>query len=289
MRFQVWAPSTLSEAVNILSNQENTSLYAGSTDLLVKIKNGVLKPAGIVCLNKVAGLNTVEFMPGRGLTIGPLVTHAQIASHAVVNKYFTALSQACNTVGSPQIRNLGTVAGNLANASPAADTAPALLALGARVVMLGVRGRREIGLAELFKGPGLTVLERGELIEQIFVPEYGRRVRSVYLKLGRRKALEIAVCSVALAGTPAGEHWKNVSLALGAVAPTPILAKGAGVLLEQNKWSGSTIDQAVQEAKSCCCPVDDVRASAGYRREMIGVLVKRAVKILSGQGAELDA
>ena len=284
MRFKLLEPTCLARAVEILEQQENVAILAGGTDLLVKIKTGLIKPSIVLSLRKIPDLNKIEYQEGHGLRIGQLVTHAQVAGNAVVLERFSALAKACSLVGSPQIRNLGSVVGNLANASPAADSAPALLALGAELLLLGPKGRRRVSLKSFFRGPGQTVLERGELIEELFVPEPEKGTQSIYYKIGRRKALEIAICGVALVATPKESHWWNVSLGLGAVGPTPMLAIQASALLEGQLWSESVIDQSSNIATKECSPIDDMRATANYRQTMVKVLVQRSIRELISRG-----
>ncbi|GAB6153813.1 xanthine dehydrogenase family protein subunit M [Desulfosporosinus burensis] len=280
MRFKLLEPTCLTEAREILMEQDNVAIMAGGTDLLVKIKAGLIKPSIVLSLHKVPGLSRLEYCEKQGLRIGPLVTHAQVARNTEVKERYSALAKACSLVGSPQIRNLGSVVGNLANASPAADTAPALLALRSELILFGPNGRRCIGLNNFFKGPGLTVLERGEVIEELIIPEQDEETLSTYCKIGRRKALEIAICGVALVATPRGDYWRDVSLGLGAVGPTPILAIKASALLESQPWTESLINESARIAASQCLPIDDLRASADYRRAMIKVLVQRNIREL---------
>ena len=270
----------MTEAIQILVEKENVAIMAGGTDLLVKIKAGQINPSIVLSLHKVPGLSRLEYHEKQGLRIGPLVTHAQVAINKEVIERFSALARACRLVGSPQIRNLGSVVGNLANASPAADTASVLLALRAEVKLFGPNGRRIIGLNSFFRGPGLTVLKPGELIEELIVPEQEQGSLSTYCKIGRRKALEIAICGVALVATPLGGSWRNVSLGLGAVGPTPILEIQAGTLLEGQPWTESLINESARIASSQCFPIDDLRATADYRRAMVKVLVKRNIREL---------
>lgn len=284
MRFKFLEPTCLTEAIEILMEQENVAIIAGGTDLLVKIKARLIKPSIVLSLHKIPGLSRLEYREKQGLRIGPLVTHAQVAINTEVKERFSALAKACSLVGSPQIRNLGSVVGNLANASPAADTASALLALRAEVILFGPNGRRRLGLNSFFRGPGLTVLERGELIEELIVPEQEEGTLSTYCKIGRRKALEIAICGVSLVATPQGGYWRNVSLGLGAVAPTPILGIQASALLEGQPWTESLIKESARIAVHQCFPIDDLRATADYRRAMVKVLVQRNIRELILRG-----
>lgn len=211
------------------------------------------------------------------MRIGALVTHASVVSHPLICKRYRALAQACQSVGSPQIRNLATVVGNIANSSPSADAAPALLALKARVMAVGSGGERDLAVEDLFAGPGSTNLRQGEIITGIFIPEPTAGTRSTYLKLGRRRAMDIAICGVALAARPDGDRWRNCYLALGAVAPTPVLARQACSLLEGERWNEGIVDRACAAAARECSPIDDQRASAAYRRDMVALVTRRAV------------
>jgi carbon-monoxide dehydrogenase medium subunit len=273
--------TTLNEVPELLGKlQGEAEILAGGTDLLPGIKRGLCKPMTLLSLNRIPGLLDLSCYPGEGLHIGALVSHARVAGHPGVKEKYTALADACAAVGSPQIRNLGTVVGNIANASPAADTAPALLSLNAQVVIRGPDGTHSVPLADFFLGPGRTVLSHGEIIQGIYVPEPPPGTRSVYLKLGRRKALEISICSVALAATPSG-RWRHVRLALGAVAPVPLLDAEAAARMEEQVWTPDLMREAGHSASSHASPIDDQRASAAYRRSMIEILVRRSMESLN--------
>ena len=274
MRFKVLEPSGLDEAVEILADTD-AHILAGGTDLLIKVKRGLLRPGTVLSLHKIAALYCLSYEVGKGLYIGALVTHARVARSTIVREKFSALAEACASVGSPQIRNLGTVVGNVANASPAADTAPALLALGAEVIIRSVAGMRKVPLHSFFQGPGRTALGRGDIIEGLMIPEPLPGTSSAYLKLGRRQALEISICGVALAARRVGEKWKEVKVALGAVAPIPLFAMEPAALLEGKEWTSNLLKQAGRSAAALSTPIDDQRATAEYRREMVEVLVAR--------------
>lgn len=284
MRFEVAEPRSLEEAVALLAQTgKRARALAGGTDLLVRLRRRQEKVDLLVSLERVPGFNAITYRPGQGLFLGPMVTHATAAAHPVVRERFTALAQACASVGSPQIRNLATIAGNLANASPAADTAPALLALGAELTLTGPAGQRKVPLEDFFLGPGKTVLAPAELIREIFVPEPPPGTASTYLKLGRRRALEIAICGVALQASFAEGRWRGCRLALGAVAPKPFLAGEASALLDGQEWTEELLEAAGQRAAAASAPIDDQRATADYRREMVAVLTKRAAQELLRQ------
>ncbi|MHB1404137.1 MAG: FAD binding domain-containing protein [Desulfitobacteriaceae bacterium] len=166
MKFKVLEPLNLDEAAGIAADT-NAPILAGGTDLLIKIKRGLIRPDTVLSLHRISALNCLSYEAGKGLYIGALVTHARVAQSSIIREKFSALAEACAVVGSPQIRNLGTVVGNIANASPAADTAPALLALGAEVSVRSITGVRNVQLHDFFQGPGQTALEHGDIIEGI--------------------------------------------------------------------------------------------------------------------------
>lgn len=288
MKFKVLEPLNLDEAAGIAADT-NAPILAGGTDLLIKIKRGLIRPDTVLSLHRISALNCLSYEAGKGLYIGALVTHARVAQSSIIREKFSALAEACAVVGSPQIRNLGTVVGNIANASPAADTAPALLALGAEVSVRSITGVRNVQLHDFFQGPGQTALEHGDIIEGLRVPEPKLGTSSAYLKLGRRQALEISICSVALAAKPAQGKWEEVRLALGAVAPTPIVALESAAFLKGKEWDLESLMQAGRLAAALAVPIDDQRASAGYRRDMVQVLIARCGQVLMEKAAGGDA
>jgi len=281
MQFQVLIPSSISELDAMLAGlDDKTQILAGGTDLLPRIKRGFKKPEKVLSLHRLTELRNLNYKPGDGLHIGALATHAQVAVHPDVRQKYSALAEACSGVASPQVRNLGTVAGNIANASPAADTAPVLLALRAEVFIRRAGGLRSIPLSDFFCGPGKTVLSPNEVIERIYIPEPLPGTLSIFLKLGRHKALECSICSVALAAVPKARRWHHVGLALGAVAPVPLLEGHTAAMLEGQTWTSDLISAAGQSAASASIPIDDIRASAGYRKAMIPMLVKKSAQQL---------
>lgn len=289
VKFELLEPASLTEAVRLLERiPQDTKILAGGTDLLIQIKRRMIKPAYVLSLSRIHDLKRLEYVPGEGMFIGAMVTHAQVASHPVVRDEFRALSQACLQVGSPQVRNLGTVGGNLCNASPAADTAPALLVLEARVNIAGPQGEYSLPLKNFFISAGKTRLASNEILKEIFIPEPAQGTQSTYLKLGRRRAMEIAIAGVALAARPKKSTWEACRLALSAVAPTPLLCPRAASILEGERWKEELLQRAGEAAKQEASPIDDQRASAFYRREMVAVLTVRAAKELIEQRGALE-
>ncbi len=278
--FEYLKPATLAEAGGVLKKQSGKArIIAGGTDLLVEMKNRSIQPQVLVDIKSLPGLSHIEWGQKEGLKIGALATINEIVISPVIREQFGILSQAAQTIGSMQVRNRGTIGGNLCNASPSSDTAPALLALGARVKIAGGTGERVIPLEEFFMGPGQTVLQPGEILTEILLPPPVPHTAGAYLKLGIRKAMEIALVNVGVVVSldKRGGICREVKIALGAVAPTPIRSKKAEAALRGKPLVDEWITQAAQRASEEARPISDLRGSAEYRREMVRVLVQRAI------------
>ncbi len=279
-KFEFLNPSSLAEALGLLKQfGAEARVIAGGTDLVVQMKNKLVTPQRVINL-----LNVPELMGmnrnGRGLRVGALTKHAALENSPSLRDGWGILASAAHKVGSPQIRRLGTLGGNLCNASPAADTAPALLVLEAEASSARPEGERHIPLESFFTGPGLTVLKEDEILKEIFIPEIPANSSWAYLKLGRRKSLDLALVSAAVLLTmdSARGTCHRARVALGAVSPTPIRARKAEKFLEGKKLGEAIIQEAGKIAQQECCPISDIRASAEYRREMVMVIVERAIK-----------
>jgi len=214
------------------------------------------------------------------LSIGALATIRALEISAQVNERHPVISQAAGQLGSVAIRNVGTVGGNLCHASPAADTAPALIALGARAKIAGPAGIRTTALENFFTGPGRTILERGEILTEIQVPAIAPDTKGVYFKHAIRGASDLAIVGVAVVANFDGGRCRSLRVALGAVAPTPIRATGAERLLEGREPDQALIEVAARAAADESRPITDIRGSAEYRREMVQVFVRTAIKSL---------
>ena len=210
------------------------------------------------------------------------VALAEVETHPAVLARFPLLADCCREIGAPPLRNRATLAGNVCNASPAADSALALLALGARVVAVGPDGAREIPIAAFFSGPGATALRPGELVTEIALPGPAAGARGRYLRLSRRRGMDLMTVGVLVARQADGGQPRHV-VALGAVAPTPLRAAAAEALLDERGPAASA--DAAEAARAACSPIDDVRGSASYRRDMVGVLTLRGLGALAGARA----
>ncbi len=262
-----------------LQAHRDALLLAGGTDALIGMKLRVETPGVVIDIKRIRGLDELRFDEKSGLAIGAAVTMRQIELAPLVGERYTALAQAAAVVGSVQIRNLATLAGNVCNAAPSADTAPGLIALGAKVRIAGPQGRRSMVVEKFMVGPGKTALEAGELVTGIQVPVPGRRTGSAYVRHTPRGAMDIAVVGVGAAVTlaPRTGACEDLKIVLGAVAPTPLRAKRAERLLKGEKFSEELIEAVAAAAAEEARPISDVRASAEFRRHMVQVLTKRMV------------
>ena len=278
--FEFARAKTTREAVELLSQNEGKArIIAGGTDLLVAIRSGTDSPECLIDIHLVQELGHIGIGNGE-LRIGALATHHEIATHPTIQERFTALAQASSMLGSRQIRNVGTVSGNLCNASPAAETAAPLLVLEAKVKALGPDGERVIPLDDFFLGPGQTALRYDELVTEIAAPDVGPNTGSAYLKLSPRRAMDLAIVGVAVLIMVDSDRvtCSDCRIALGAAAPIPIRAIAAEKTLAGRELTDSLIEEVAQLAAEESRPISDVRASAAYRKEMVGVLMGQAIR-----------
>jgi len=275
-RFTYHRPDSLDEACSLMEQLTSVKAIAGGTDLLVQIKDGLPAPKHVIDLTVIEELHHID-EDNESIIIGATITLADIIKSRVIADNAPVLVKAANLVGSPQIRNVGTLGGNLCNASPAADLVPPLLALDAKLKILSRDATRSVPLNEFFLGPGQSVLRRNELVSQIRIPKKAEHTGTSFLKLGRRKTFTLSVVTAAACVELKDKMLKNVRIALGAVAPTPIRAWRTEKFLIGQKISDKLVDGAAELAKTEVAPITDVRASAEYRREMSGALVSQGI------------
>jgi carbon-monoxide dehydrogenase small subunit/xanthine dehydrogenase small subunit len=268
-------PTTLEGALEILAQRPGqVRPIAGGTDVLVRARDGQVAKETLFDITAVPELLGIDDR-GDHLWIGAAMTHTEMMESPLVAQWAPALPAACGVIGGPQIRNRGTLGGNLANASPAADTVPPLYAADALVEIASIYARRAVPIAELFPGPRQTVLEADELILGVRIPKRPG-VRGAFLRLGQRQAQAISKVSVAVALTFKDGKPDWVRVALGAVAPTVIRARQAEAALLDGGWGG--LQKAKAAVREEVRPIDDLRSTREYRREMAGVLLERAVR-----------
>ncbi len=281
--FTYYRVMSTAEAVQLLgAHKGEAKILAGGTDLIWQMKQGNIWgkpcPRYLVSIRDVTNLQYLRSQDG-DILLGANVTHRDVELSRLIKKELGALHDACSQVGSLQIRNVATVVGNICNASPSADTAAPLLALGAAVRVLGPRGERTIALTDLYRGPGQLVLEPDELVVEITIPQPPGLAGSAYSKLAHRKAMDIATIGVAtyVHCTPDKNHIKEARIALNTAAPTPIRAYEAESVLKGARVREENIHEAANSAAKHASPRTSFRSTSEFRREMIRVFVRRSL------------
>jgi len=280
-------PQTLEEALDALAAHTPlgpTRLIAGGTDVLVELENGAPAPRTLIDVSRLPELDHIGIEDGQ-VHIGPLVTHNQAVASRIINERAWPLLRACWEVGSPQIRNRGTLAGNIATASPANDTIPALWALDARVTLASVSGRRTLAFPDFFHGVRRTAARPEEMIVDISFPLPSETARGTYIKVGLRRAQAISLVNVAMLLDFDGDIVTDARIAFGSVAPTIVRATAAEQRIVGAPLTSATIDAAAELIQDAIHPIDDIRASATYRRHLAEVITRRALEQLAA-GAE---
>jgi len=276
--FDYYAPSTVKEACSVLARLNGSaSVLAGGTDLLPNMKNDLTAPTALVSLKKIQGLQGITYVPGKGVVIGARVTQNGVVRSSLLNQKYLSVSETAHAMANYQIRNRGTIGGNLVSAVPSADLPPILIALQASVTLEGSHQTRTVPLEKFFTGPRRSVIARDEILTEIVIPDQ-TTTGSAYIKFGLRRSGALAVVGVAVSLIAEGMCIQEARIVLGAVAPTPIRALEAERLL-----TGKTVTEAVLEdvgraAAIECRPISDIRGSEEYRREMVGVFAKRALR-----------
>ena len=266
-------PRSLDDLLALLDSQPRPRPIAGGTDLLVRARDGGGYPPHLVDITAVPELAGIERRDDC-LRIGATCTHAEIAASPAVAAVLPALAHACAAIGGPQVRSRGTLGGNLANASPAADTLPPLYVADAQVELAGLGSRRQVPIDEFFTGPGTSLLMPGELILAVRIPRR-EGLRSAFLRLAQRRAQAISKVSVAVALMGDAMRFEKVRVAFGAVAPTVIRARRVEAILLEGGLD--RLEDAVEASRSEVRPIDDIRSTREYRREMAAVLLRRAI------------
>ena len=275
-RFEYHAPTSLDEAIELLTEYGGDArLLAGGTDLLVKMKQRVVEPRHLINLKMITGLTGIE-EKADGIHIGAATKLRAIERSPLIREKLPLLHEAVRAIGSVQIRNMATLGGNLCNASPAADSAIALIALDARVQVKGAEGDRVIPLDGFFVGPGKTVLSPSEVLVEIVVPPQGRSSGACFIKIGRT-SLDLAMVSIAAAVTLGDEAVEDCRIALGAVAPTPIRVREVEAFLRGKRLTDEVLEEVAAMVSAAIRPITDVRATAEYRRTAAEMLTKDAL------------
>jgi CO/xanthine dehydrogenase FAD-binding subunit len=276
--FEYLEPQSMQQALEWLNTHRGRArVLAGGTDLYLRLRKGVFLPDYMIDLKRVSGLDYITSNRGGGVQIGPTTLQDDVTRSPLIQEFYPALAEAAFWVGSVQTRNRGTVVGNLCNASPAADTAPALLSYGAQVKIASTEGERTIPLEEFFVGPGKTALQDNELVAEVILPAPQPHSGAAFFRR-TRTAMDIAVvCGAAMLQLSNGSCG-NARIALGAVGPIPLRATRAKAALQGQALTDQVIEEASRLASEEARPIDDVRSTAEYRREMVRVLTRRGLR-----------
>jgi carbon-monoxide dehydrogenase medium subunit len=282
--FDYYEPETVADAVALLAQHDGRArVMAGGTDLLVQMKIERIAPEAVISLNRIPGLDRIDVRGANGagaavLHIGARASILAIERHPLVRAHHRALAEACANFSSTQVQAMGTIGGNLGNASPAADSAPSLLAFDATLALAGPQGERRLPLSEFFIGPGKAALRIGEIITGVELPQPRPGTGSAFAKVSRvTNDIAKANCAVVLV-CGADDRILDCRLALGSVAPTPCRSRRAEALLTGRIWSEALADQAAVAAAAEVMPIDDVRSTAAYRREVVRVMVSDGLR-----------
>ena len=274
------SPGSVREAVDLLASHAGTAhVLAGGTDLLVKLRAGFVAPQLVVDVKAIPQLRGIA-TDARGFRIGAAVSCAEIGEHAALSAAWPGVVEALQLIGSTQIQGRATLGGNLCNASPAADSVPALIAANAVCEVAGPAGDREVPVEKLITGPGRNALARGEFVLAFRLPQPDAHSGDAYLRFIPRTEMDIAVVGVGVALTlDAAGMCTRARIGLGAVAPTPLLVTSAAKALIGSRVDEAALAALVAAASAACNPIDDKRGTVAYRTKVAGVLARRAAEI----------
>lgn len=278
MRYE--APQTIEQAVQLLTSEPGlTRVLAGGTDVLVQLRSGLVEPDLIVDIKRIEGMHDILAENG-GFRIGAAVSGAELGEHEGVRSLWPGVVEALELIGSTQVQGRATLAGNLCNGSPAADSVPAMIAADATARVAGPGGNRDVPVADIPAGPGKVNLQKGEIIESIFLPARPERSADAYLRFIPRTEMDIAVVSAGVSLTLGDDGTVTAArVALGAVAPTALLVEDAAAALVGSKLEDDALAAMASACSAACRPIDDKRGTVDYRTKVAGVLARRATLI----------
>ncbi len=285
MRYE--APDTLDAAVGLLSSADGTArVLAGGTDLLVQLRAGMVEPDLVVDIKRLPGMDAIIQEDG-GFRVGAAVPGAVLGQHAALKAAWPGVVEATELIGSTQIQGRATMTGNLCNASPAADSVPAMIAAGALARIHGPDGQRDVPVEDVCTGPGKTSLGKGELIGSVFLPARPTRSSDAYLRFIPRTEMDIAVVGAGVSLTLADDGTvSSARVALGAVAPTALLVDACADAIVGSSLDDTALDNLATAASAACNPIDDKRGTVAYRTKVAGVLARRAAVIARARAGE---
>ena len=278
--FEYILPQTLVEASEFLArNPGEARPFLGGTDVFVRMRDGFLTPKFLVDVKNLNGTNDLRFDPKTGLTLGAAVNMNRVIAFPEVQAHYNVLAEACRSVASYQLRTRATVVGNICNASPAGDTIGACLALDGVLHIHGVNGPRQESLGSFFLGPGKTTLKPGDVVTAIHFPLPPKGCAGMYLKLGRNQLSDLSIVGVTVLGHPDSscQSGYRFRLALASVAPVPLVPVEAEIYLANHPITPESLREAARLSADACSPIDDVRGSARYRKQMARNLSAKAL------------
>jgi len=278
MRYE--APKTIREAAGLLAKAKGSAfVLAGGSDLLVRLKGGMIEPELLVDVKRIPSMQTVT-KSAAGFRIGAAVPCAALGENVALKKAWPGVVEAANLIGSDQIQSRCTIVGNLCNASPAADSVPAMVAAGAKAAIVGPKGRRTVAVEDVVTGPGKTSLKKGEVIEAITLAKPAPKSGDAYLRFTPRTEMDIAVVSAGICLTLGAKGViKKARVALGAVGPTVLLVPAAAKAIVGTKLDDAALAKLAAACEAACKPIDDKRGTIEFRTEVAGVLARRAALI----------
>lgn len=279
--FEYFEPETVEEALSLLRKYSvKAKIYAGGTDLVVQMRKDLVSPQFVINIGGMRGLDYLRFEDGKGLSIGCLTTIRTIERSPELQKQYKMLSEVARQMGSVAVRNVATIGGNLCNALPSADMAPMLIALSAKTKLVSTDSERIVPLENFFTGPRATVLQADELMIEVQIPTSPPQTSGVYLKYSTRGGEDLALVGVAAAATfgSRNESCTDVRIVLGTVVPAPMRAKKAEAILKGKMIDDELIEKAAQIASDESRPRDSIRGSTDYRREMVRIFTRDALK-----------
>jgi aerobic carbon-monoxide dehydrogenase medium subunit len=277
MRFE--SPTTTKAAATLLASESGVAhVLAGGTDLLVRMKMGSIEPDLVVDIKRIESLRTLKVAAAR-VQIGAAVPAVRLGESDKLRSLWPGVVEAANLIGSDQIQGRCTVVGNLCNASPAADSVPALIAAGAKALVVGPKGKRRVAVEKVVLGPGRTSLARDEFIEAVVLPARTGKSADAYLRFTPRTEMDIAVVSAAINLTLSRGIVQSAKVVLGAVAPTAVIVPAAAKALIGTKLDDAALDKMVAACRAACNPIDDKRGTIAYRTKVAGVMARRAALI----------
>lgn len=281
--FEYFRPETLVEASEFLaSHPDEARPFLGGTDVFVRMRDGFITSKFLVDIKHLDGTNDLRFDPKSGLTIGAAVNMNRVIASPDVRAHYPLLAESCQSVASYQLRTRATIVGNICNASPAGDTIGACLVFGGALQIHGINGPREEPLGMFFLGPGKTTLKPSDIVTALHLPLPPEGCQGVYLKLGRNKQSDLSIVGVTVLGYPDStlKSKYRFRLALASVAPVPLVVADVETCLGNQAITPEALQEAARLAAKACSPIDDVRGSARYRREMVKNLSAKALNMV---------